>query len=504
VTRYDRDGGGRRRALAVAAASLAVVLAATLLPAGALAPGGDAVEAGVGTPVPGPDVDTGSDDRSGVAGDRGDGTAPAPSTRAQLRRLHANGVTGAGVDVGVVDVTGFDVDDPAIDGQVRAARSFAPDGGVADGGRSRHGTAVAATVAATAPDARLTLATFDRPAGFARAVAWLVDRDVDVIVAPVAVYGAAGDGTSTTARAAARAARAGVVVVAPTGNLAGGHWGGRSRPGPDGRLRFGPRDGPTRLWLSPPARAGDRTRGRLTAWLSVPRRQGSDDSLVAGADAPAGSSLELVVYRANASGSRVVATSTPAPEVGPGIERLRADLRPGQHYLAVRGGAGARPETRLTVASPTHDLSPARPAGSVVAPATARAGGVLAVGATGPGGVAGYSSRGPTADGRLGVDVVGSTARWPAVGADAGAGTSAAAASVGGTVALVRGATPGLAPAEVELVVRSTARDVGRVGPDVAAGHGRVQPRPAVRRARAVAAPGAPDASNRSMAGAIG
>jgi hypothetical protein len=557
--------GPRRRATIVVTLSALVILATLLVPPAPAGPPGlaeptNGTAGGAGTDGPvGGSVDGGADGGVGVGvgggsgggadGDAGADASPGsgsgsrvvdgpPSTanrdaagRAvarRIRRAHAAGVTGEGVTVGVVDVTGFDTAHPALSDRVRGARAFAPGDDVANGGRNDHGTAAAVTVARVAPDASLYLATFDRPAGFQRAVEWLVARGADVVVAPVAAYGAADDGSSLTARVAANATAAGATVVVPTGNLARGHWEGPYRPAPDGAHRFGDDEGTTRTWLQPPDAGGFRTTGHLTAWLSVDvlggdaRGPAPDDGPAdgspsagpgSGPSGPGGLApdLELALYRANATGARVVATSEPA--TGPGVdgERLAADLQPGQHYLVVRpdgvdNGSGRSgvdtpaglggvdgvdaEDVRIEVASPSHDLSRRRSAGSLVAPATGDAGGLVAVGAaTSNGTPAAYSSRGPTADGRLGVDVVATTTLWPAPGSDdgsgaAGAGTSAAAATVGGTVALVRAANPSLSPARVELLVRATAADVPPPGPDVAAGYGGIDPWRAVRRAR--------------------
>ena len=77
-----------------------------------------------------------------------------------LESLHAAGITGESVDVGVVDVTGFDPDHEALSGQVTATRSFGRGESIRNAGHNDHGTAAASLVARTAPDADLHLATF--------------------------------------------------------------------------------------------------------------------------------------------------------------------------------------------------------------------------------------------------------------------------------------------------------------------------------------------------------
>jgi hypothetical protein len=212
----------------------------------------------------------------------------------------------------------------------------------------------------------------------------------------------------------------------------------------------------------------------------------------------------------------LVATSTPTGATEAGeltTERLTADLQRGEHFLVVRRASGSTtprptptptpsarsdatgtgqtgpagdgrstPRVTFELSSPTHDLAVPRPAGSVTAPSTAPE--VIAVGAAGADGVTRYSSRGPTVDGRLGVDVVAPTDQWPqAARVDGRGGTSAATAYVGGVAALMRAAAPGLSAPRIRTALRTTAHDVGPPGPDATAGYGRVDAGAAVRRA---------------------
>jgi len=375
------------------------------------------------------------------------------ATDGGLQRLHAAGVTGENVTVGVVGVTGFDTDHPAIADRVEAAQAFGDGATVANGGRNRHGTATAAVVARTAPDADLRLATFDDTAGFRRAVTWLVTADADVIVAPVSFYGRPGDGTSTVARLGEWARRQGVVFVAPTGNLARGHWAGRYDDPSDGRLRFGER---TRNYL---AGRGSETR----VWLAWDR-------------AHANETYVAELYRTDDGERSLVARSEPFPGDGVPNARINARLQGGTYYVVVRGPSNAT-GARVRLASPTHRFQRNRPDGSVAAPATGR--GVIGVGAYDPvaGRVEPFSSRGPTADGRLGVDVV-APARHEIGGYDEPlVGSSAATPYVGGLAALALDADPDRSPREIELRFERTARDVGPNGTDTAAGNGLVVPR---------------------------
>lgn len=437
------DGVSRRRALTVGGAALAVVAAALPLPSL-----GDAPGAGGGT-APSSD-------------------AAAESTAGPLARLHAAGVTGSGVDVAVLDPTGFDPGVSELRDRIAAVESFGADPHVVDG--TNHGTAAATTVARVAPDAALHLAGFDRPADFERAVAWCRRRGVDVVLAPVAAHGvtAAAGSESAVVRAARAAVEAGLVVVAPTGNAARGHW---ARPVASGTLHADDRPGP-RIHLRPLSGTGG-PEGRLVAWVTH--------------DGPAELGLELALVERTAGGDgRNLVALSEAVAAGRG-ERLTATLDGGDYWIELRPRGGdvdvaEGTGVRVDVTTPTHRLAPSHPAGSIAVPAAVR--GVLAVGAAdAEAGAAPYSGRGPTRDGRTGVDLVAPPRPW--VG-PRDAGTSAAAARAAGTVALVRGRLDA-SPRDVGALLRTTAAAAGRDDADLATGAGRLDPGLAVQRAAALA-----------------
>lgn len=373
-----------------------------------------------------------------------------------LRSLHAAGVTGENVTVGVVGVTGFDTAHPTVADQVSRARAFGAGATLDNGGRTRHGTATAAVLARTAPDADLYLAAFDDTTGFRRAVTWLVTADVDVIVAPVSFYGTPGDGSAPVARMGAWARRQGVVFVAPTGNLARGHWHGQYDDVRNGTLRFGEtrrnyiagRGSETEIWLS-----WDRIHANQTYTAELYRQRGNDP--------------------------RLVAQSQPYPGDDIPNARINARLEGGTYFVVVRGPATAT-DAQIRLQSPTHRFQHADPRGSIAAPASGR--GVVGVGAYDPvvSAIEPFSSRGPTRDGRLGVDVV-APARHDIAGYDEPLrGSSAATPYVGGLAALLLDADPDLGPRRVEFRLERTAVDVGPNGTDPVAGHGLVVPGRAV------------------------
>ena len=389
-----------------------------------------------------------------LSADAGQSADPTDSTVVSdagpaVSKLHTAGVTGENVSVGVVDVTGFDAESDALRGRVTEARAFGEASVFGDS--ATHGTAAAETVARIAPDADLSLATVDSPRSYRRAVGWLVAQKVDVIVAPVSFYGMPGDGTSPVAEVAERATERGVVFVSPTGNLAQSHWTGRYRGVENGTVAF--RDS---------ARNYIRGDGRdVTVWLSWDRDHRGQD-------------YTAKLYWTDGERSRLVARSSPYPGDGVPNERIVARVQSGTYYVTVEGPANAT-GARLELSSPTHDFQHVRVAGSLVAPASARS--VLTVGAydTSSGEVEPFSSRGPTFDGRNGVDLV-APSRPAVADAEGFMGSSAATAYAGGIAALVVDERPGLSPRGVERRLETTALDTGRPGIDPVTGHGRLRP----------------------------
>ncbi|AUX07942.1 subtilase family protease [Halalkaliarchaeum desulfuricum] len=371
-----------------------------------------------------------------------------------IAAVHEAGVTGENVSVGVLDVTGFDQD--AIDGEIAGSETFG-DGQSVDGG-DRHGTATAMTVARTAPDAELYLATFETPDDYASALDWMLERDVDVIVTPVAYAGTLGDGTASLDRATRDAVDRGAVVVAPTGNFAAGHWYGEYEPTDEGLHEF--EVGPLNEVHGPP--------GRAEFWLA--------------SDAPGDYTLEL--HRLEDDETELVARSVAHRNES---QRLTVQLDDDRYAIAVRGPDGAEVDgdvidgdgNEIRVATTTHALADARPERSIPSPAAAP--GVIGVGAIDPttGEVEPFSGRGPTADGRLGVYVVAPSSQ-PTDGGPF-VGTSASAAYVGGVAALVVDVGPELEPDEVRWTLASTAGSQN--GVDTRAGHGRVDPAAAIAEA---------------------
>lgn len=366
-----------------------------------------------------------------------------------VESLHASGYTGSNVSLGIIDVTGVDVDHPAAIGSLVEARTFGGDIGTAGDRPDGHGTATVSLVNSVAPDADLYFASIDGEQTFDEAITWLLEADVDVIVAPVSFFGKPDDGTSLVGQAATRAVDEGVVFVAPAGNLGESHWRSRFLPSDDGYQRFGgePRN---------PLDGGDE---QAVLWLSW---EGSDHEFT----------LEL--YREGEADP--LARSSPYDGDDYPNERLVAAVDPDDSLSFALRGPNNATGTTVRVTSPTHEFGGNHRPGSLVAPGTAR--GVLTVGAYDreTSIVESFSSAGPTADDRTGIDVIAPNRFELVDDPDRFVGTSAAAPYVSGIVALLLDADPSLTPDEVAAVVRETADETPPYDDELRVGGGKLQP----------------------------
>lgn len=322
-----------------------------------------------------------------------DPTVDIGSLDGPVGTLHGAGINGEGVSVGLLDPAGFTPEHPAIADRVVAHRTF----GTVTGDHT-HGTTAAVTLATVAPAASLALVGYADAADYRRGLAWLADR-VDIVVVPASFYAQPDDGTGPVSRATA-AATSRTPIIAAAGNLARRHW--RTRLDDAGQAV----EDAVRLRITEPA--------RVRCWLTVR----------AGPTTPSPYQLALRPRDQKLT----VAHATPYDADDTPNLRLAERVFPGTYRLVPAKPPGAT----VDVTAASHRLLGGDTTGSIAAPATAP--GVLSVGAAIDGAVAPFSSRGGEA---TAVDVLGpAQVRSPPVGAFEG--TSAAAAVVGGIVALAR------------------------------------------------------------------
>ena len=351
--------------------------------------------------------------------------------------VHDAGVTGDGVRVGVIGGE-FSPGESPIGDSVAASRTFADrsPGLSVDG---THDTAVAEIVARTAPDSELYLASIGLdggPAAYERALSWLREQDVDVVVDAGSYFPRTAEGMARLNEAAAATAENDTAFVTSAGNYAERHWTGT---GNEGWLAF---ENDTRYNT-----LGD---GEIAGSVSLRLYwEGSAD-------------YDLYLYRAeNGEDPLIAKSATNDTGNDSHTEAIDATVPNGRYYVAVRGGPDANDST-VDLFSSRHELDISSDGGGMVAPATAE--GVIAVGAVDAvtGEPRSYSSTGPRLD-LSAPDAIDTNTAGELYG------SSVAAPLVAGTLTLRLAENESLSPAEAQRVFRETAvQDDGRLYLDAA------------------------------------
>ncbi len=388
----------------------------------------------------------------------------------------ANG--GAGVRIAILDM-GFGTE--IAKGQKRkdlpppsrlTMQSFDAAGGLtgsnAYGAPTDHGDLVAQSVYDFAPRASYLFVNYHSVDDFIAATDWLAAQRVDIVVHANNFLDGPFDGTAPAAQAVDRAAAAGVMWFNSAGNYGQKVWHGTWRDGGGDRVLDWPEP-----WTI--ARTGEGAVTFHLNWTNPPGALPTDLELIVERQAVDGSWAEVArsPERATPSGHQVARIVGARP--GAGTYRLRARL--------VSGPAPAGDlvlysrEDNLPAAMLVEGTSP----GSIPTPGDAQ--GSISVGAVDwkSGNLMQYSSRGPTADGRIKPDLVGPTGTlvFRRGAARPIGGTSVSAPNVAGAAALLlaaqRGArlTPSLADLRAAIV--RDAVDLGTPGIDNSFGAGRMR-----------------------------
>lgn len=367
-------------------------------------------------------------------------------------RLHDIGVTGTGVDVGIID-SGFDMSNPEIRDNVVAARSFVPGAPP----NPAHGTAAAEVLVDTAPDADLYLATADTAVEYANAMRWLREQGVDVVSISMGYANAPHDGTGFVSRVTDEAARAGHMPVVSAGNEAFMHWEGEFRDADgNGYMEFEDSDETIAL-----------NRGRQlngTVWITLNWN-----------DWPASDQdYDLELVRHNPNGTETVVASSLKAQTGTEEpwEQIGVTLSPGNYSARVLN-YDASGDHEMELFFYPHQPEYVVQSSSMEAPATGF--NVTAVGAFDyrTGEMEYFTSHGPTNDGRVGIDVSGPDA-VTTTAMDPFSGTSAATPHVAGVAALLMSVNESLTGAETEALLKRTAIDIPPAGVDYVSGYGRI------------------------------
>lgn len=363
--------------------------------------------------------------------------------------LWARGIDGTGQTVAVLDLGFGGLEASLAQGELdpidrMETRSFDAQYGFEGrdnlGAPTQHGVRMAEIIHDVAPGARLVLVNYHTDDEFVQAVRWITANGIPIVSHSNSVLAGPYDGTGVLARAVDAAAAAGVLWVNSAGNFGRRHWRGTAD----------------------------------AAGVVVPISPQPNDTITFGIGwTGAGTLASVAVERQEADGSWAEVARSGTDRRTPPLS-----IDGGSWRLLVRQDAGA--QTPLDVFSRTIGFGPAAVAeGSIATPADAA--GSLTVGAVSWSGtdVADYSSRGPTADGRLKPEIVGPTYVTANASYPGSAGTSAATAHVAGAAALLRqervagGLSVDVASVRGEIIAR--ARDLGAPGPDLQTGYGMVR-----------------------------
>lgn len=397
------------------------------------------------------------------------GSAAAEGVRSVYAdRLHARGITGRGVKVGILDF-GFEgyrklqgkgqLPAPA------AARAFNREESIEN--EEVHGTACAEIVHAMAPDAEIYLAAIDGAEDqIIQAAFWLAEQGVDILSFSGGGHAGPHNGRALLDRLVASIAQKGILWVNAAGNEGASHWGGKAVDrNRDGWIEIGP--GGENYMVVQPKVEGISVMVTWDDWGSDPTMPASTQDIDA----------FLFQFNPKTRAARLVGKSV-NPQRGRGkpLEFIGVQVRPNMPYLlALRAVKVTRPVTLHVYSNAPAVLAPKEPKGSIGIPATGEA--ALAVGAVDvrTNLLEAFSSQGPTDDGRLKPEVSGPDNTPSEAYAGQGGrfpGTSAACPHVSGFAALLKQMRPEARGPQLRQIILKSVRAMGPVSPNYGHGYG--------------------------------
>jgi hypothetical protein len=380
-----------------------------------------------------------------------------------VQQAHENGITGEDVEVGIIDA-GFDPNNQAIASNVVDTQSFR-----SSGGDPAHGTSVAEIVTQTAPDSQLYLVSASTGTDTEAAIDYLRRQGVDIIIHSVVFFAFEDNEDHIFTDNINAATESGTLFVNAAGNRAQTHWEGEFRDN---------NDNDNHEWTD-----GDELNCLPNCDTEY---SGSIIVYVRWSDQDQESHYRPALFNPETDdfirigGERVFTTPS-----GTKYTVLTAeDVQSQPVDLVVDRVSGPADDEIEVVVDGPREIERNVPASSISAPADVSAALSVAAYEVGPRRLAPYSSRGPTDDGRTGIDVTGYTNIGVTNGFyDNGifSGTSAAAPYVGGVAALIEENQAGdQSPTEVTNTLKSSSDDILDPGIDTASGSGVVNAADAV------------------------
>lgn len=372
-----------------------------------------------------------------------------------VEEAHSSGITGKGVTVGVID-TGFDVSNPVIEPNVIDSRSF-----TTTQQDSAHGTSVAEVVTQAAPDSDLHLASTDNNIQTKRAIEYLTEQNVDIIVMSLSFPAYEDDGDHFLTSAVSQAESEGTLFVTSAGNYAQRHWEGPFRTTDGDSVHEWTASGVERNCIPG-------CQSQLSGSVHITLRW---------EDTGQASDYGIGLYNPETEEYITTAAQVRSTKTNKYVN-LRATLAEQPVDLIIANTDGtADDEVEVLVTSGASSIENRVPGSSLSAPADVPAAFTVAAYEVGSERIAPYSSRGPTDDGRLGVDVTGYTnihVNNGLYGQDrfVFSGTSASAPYVGGVAALTTAQSGDIPAAGVADTLRSSSDDILDPGRDPISGSG--------------------------------
>ncbi|HEX2987512.1 MAG TPA: S8 family serine peptidase [Chloroflexota bacterium] len=364
---------------------------------------------------------------------------------------HTAGIKGSGVKVAVVDLGFAGYTDRQASGDLPSSLTIVDFTGGQFATGEPHGTAVAEIIHEMAPEAELYLIAISDRIGLGQAKDYAKSKGIHIVNHSVAWFNTArgdgGGGPGTPDAIVADARSSGILWVNSAGNYAQRHWSGYFRDldednwhdftrEDDGNSFYLPSGSTVRIWLK---------------WDSWPT-----------------TTQDFDMWLGRSSDNAMVANSwNPQNGTEPPTEYIQyTNSGPSELFYVGVGKYGAITNPRLDLFISAADLEYQTPYGSVPEPASSS--NTMAVGAVywQDNSLESFSSQGPTIDNRIKPDIAGQDRVYSASYDTGFAGTSASAPHAAGAAALVKQASPGFGPSQLQSYLEGRAIDRGTMGKD--------------------------------------
>lgn len=392
-----------------------------------------------------------------------------------VERLHAAGITGKGVKIGIID-WGFQNYQKLAKAnalpQPKATRAFNQKRVIEND--EIHGTACAEIIHAMAPDAELYLASIDgQDDQIIQAAAWLVQQGVNIISFSGGGHGGPMNGTDALSRYIDKIVKDSgnrLLWVNAAGNEADEHWMGMTLDSNhNNTIDIPTPDNPENNYLL--MAGGSEPLIAIINW----------DDWGSSPEKPSASiDIDAELYRVDGNKLTKVAAST-NPQRGRGEPQEKIILKKPEtdkiYALALRPRRIDR-QVNLHVTVINGIMSPTRTEGSIGSPATARM--ALAVGAVDVSNqqLEEFSSQGPTDDGRLKPEISAPdntlSLALQSIGKERFRGTSAACPHVSGYSALLKQMQPDISRDDLIRRIIEYAQPMGEGRPNNQFGYGHI------------------------------